>query len=268
MDSLNQKIIVRANNFNIDYFRLIGFDPKMNEYFEIFVYELPPGSGTKIDAECNYCGKIFKKSYRRFMETIDDVCCKECSVKKMQKTTFERFGNKCSLRNDVILQKSKDKNQEKLGVDYPFQNPKILEKCVDSTIEKYGSNNKLRKTSKQQILLHSLFGGIINKSIFPYFLDIFFEEEKIYFEYDGSGHEINIKMRNKTREWFDEKELKRELFLFEKGLKEFRIISKFDNIPDNEELMRIKNRAFDLLLNCEFIKYVYDLDAKTESFEK
>jgi hypothetical protein len=267
MDSLNQKIIIRANNFNIEHFRSIGYDPKMNEYMEIFVYELPLGSGTKIDVECNYCGKIFKKAYRRFLETQEDLCCLECRKLKMMKTSLEKYGNVCSLRNDIVGQKSKDKNQKNLGCDYPFQNSEILKKCIDSAIEN-GTNNKLRKTSQQQLLIHSLFGGTINRSMFPYFLDIFFEEEKIYFEYDGSGHEINIKMKNQTIEWFDEKELRREKFLFGKGLKEFRIISKTDNIPSNDILLQIKDRVFDLLLNQNFIKYIYDLDAKTESFEK
>jgi hypothetical protein len=268
VDSLNKKIIIRANNFNIEHLRSIGYNPEMNEYIEIFVYELSPGSGTKIDVECDYCGVIFKKAYRRFLETLGDICCNECKNIKMMKTSLERYGNICSLRNEVVQQKSRDKNQENLGCDYPFQNSDILKKCVDTTIEKYGKSKVLTKTSQQQSLIHSLLGGIINKSIFPYFVDIFFEEEKIYFEYDGSGHEINIKMKNQTREWFDEKELRRESFLFGKGLKEFRIVSKTDNIPSNDILLQIKDRAFDLLLNQNFIKYIYDLDAKTESFEK
>jgi hypothetical protein len=37
---------------------------------------------------------------------------------------------------------------------------------------------------------------------------------------------------------------------------------------EKNELLKIKERAFDLLLNNKHSKYVYDLNTKTESFEK
>lgn len=268
MDTLNQRITVRANNFNIAHFNSIGYFPKLNEYIEIFVKELPTGSGLKIDVECNYCGEIVKKSYRRFLETEDDLCCDSCKQEKMMKTSLAKYGNICSLRNEIVLEKSKKTNMKKLGVEFPFQDRDILKKCRDTTIEKYGKLVTFGwKVSKQQAEIHSVFGGIMNYNEFPYLLDIFFEKEKIYFEYDGSGHKLNVKIRGVTEEEFEEKESRRELFLYEKGYKQFRIKSSTDNLPERKELLKIKKRAFKLLLKNNLNKYVYDLDTKIESFE-
>jgi hypothetical protein len=268
MDIEKQKITVRINNFNENHFINLGYNVPRNTYVEIFVNELPSGSGLKIDVECNYCGKIFKKSYRRYLETKDNLCCNDCKDQKMMQTSLAKYGNICSLRNEEIQNKSKDKNLENLGVQFPFQNKEILKKCFNSCIEKYGKRIMSRTISKQQIYLHELFGGEINHIEFPYRLDIFFMEENIYLEYDGSGHTMGIKFKNMSLEEFYLKELGRSLFLEELGYKEFRIISNDDVLPSDAELLKIKERAFDLLLNKNFQQYIYNLNTKTESFEE
>lgn len=268
MNVEEQKIIVRVNNFNEEHFKSLGYIVKRNDYIEIFVNELPVGSGLKIDVECNYCGMIFKKAFRRYLETKDNICCNKCRSIKMMETSIDRYGNKCSLRNEEVQNKSKETNIKNLGVEYPFQNKEILKKCKISTIEKYGSGVLTKNISKQQERLHYLYGGILNFSIFPFTLDIFFEKENIYLEYDGSGHDMCIKMKRMTKEQFDEKEIKREEFLYGLGYKEFRFESKLDILPDDKILLEIKERAFDLLLIKNYQKYIYNLDTKTESFEE
>lgn len=266
MNPLEQKLRIRVNNFNVEHFKSIGYFPRLNDYIDIFVYELPVGSGTKIDVECNYCGNIFKKAYRKFLETQDDVCCENCKQEKMMKTSLRKYGNVCSLRNPDVLEKSKRTNQERLEVDFPFQNKSILSKCRETSIERYGEMFNSSSISKQQRQIHNVFGGKLNYSLFPYRLDILFEDEDIYFEYDGSGHFLSVKLGNESEEEFLYKETTREAFLYEKGYKQFRIKSETDIIPDDSELLEIKDRAFYILLDKNFNKYVYDLDNKTESF--
>jgi hypothetical protein len=267
LDIENQKIKVRVNNFNEEHFRNLGYYVNKNEFINILVKELPSGSGLKIDVQCNYCGKTFKKSYRRYLETKDNLCCNNCRHIKMMETSLEKYGNKCSLRNEKILQKSKETNLKNLGVEYPFQNKKILEKCSD-TLDKNGGREGLN-VSKPQIYLHDLYGGILNYVQFPYRLDILFKNEKIYFEYDGSGHKLGIKFGILTEEEFNQKELKRRIFLKEKGYKEFRLIAgKKDKLPSKEILLGIKQRAFEILLDWGYSRYIYNLVTKTESFEE
>ena len=268
MNIEEQKITVRINNFNETHFRNLGYAEPKNTYIEIFVGELPKGSGLKIDVICAYCGKHFMKSYRRYLETKSDICCDQCKQEKMMRSSLNKYGNKCSLRNPDIQAKSKKKNMQNLGVQYPFQNKSILEKCSNSSIRKHGKNYKKIKISMQQKYLHKLYGGILNYPEFPYFLDIFFENTKIYLEYDGSGHDLGVRLGHIPEKSFKEKELRRSSFLKNKGYKEFRIVSSDDIFPSDKELMIIKNRAFYILLEKNYSKYTYNLNAKTESFEE
>jgi len=268
MDVDNNIMKVRVNNFNEEHFKSLGYNVKRNAYIEIFVKELPIGSGLKVDVECNYCHKIFKKAYRRYLETKNNLCCEECRSLKMMDVSLEKYGNICSLRNEDVQRKSKEKNLKNLGVQFPFQNKDILRKCFEATVLKYGKRIMTKTISKQQIYLHQLFGGEINKVEFPFRLDIFFEQNAVYLEYDGSGHKMGIKFKGFTEEEFAEKEILRSLFLKEKGYKEFRIVSRDDILPSDKILLEIKNRAFDMLLNKNYCRYVYNLNTKTESFEE
>lgn len=268
MDINNQIVHVRINNFNEEHFRNLGYTFNRNDYIDIPAKHLPKGSGIKIKVECKYCRKIFEKAYRRYLETKDDVCCKECKGKKMMKTSIEKYGNKCSLRNEEVQEKSKKKNLKNLGVQYPFQNKEVLEKCRKTCRSKYGENYRSYTISKQQKYIHSLYGGILNYDEYPFMLDIYFSKENIYFEYDGSGHDLSVKMKQCTKKQFKEKEEYREKFLKEKGYKEFRIISEDDVLPDDKTLIGIKDRAFYFLLEKGYNKYTYNLNTKIESFKK
>lgn len=268
MDIDNQIISILINNFNLNHFINLGYDVKMGDTIKIKVKDLPHGSGLKIDVECNYCHKIFKKEYRRYIKTKNNICCDECKKYKMMETSLAKYGNICSLRNEAVLNKSKETNLKKLGVEYPFQSEEILKKCRQTCIDKYGDTYRNYIISKQQKYLHELYGGILNYNEYPYLLDIFFEEDKIYLEYDGSGHNLSIKLGEKTQEEFDIKEKQRESFLKQKGYKEFRIISNDDILPNDNVLLNIKERAFDILLKEGYNKYIYNLNTKIESFEK
>lgn len=269
IDIENQIIKVRVNNFNLDHFKNMGYSFKANDYIEIPAKHLPDGSGTKVKVQCLYCKIVFLKSWRRYLETKDKICCQKCKKIKMMETSEERYGNRCSLRNPEILKKSIKTNNEKLGVDYPFQNKEILEKCANESLRRHGDNyRKTRKISKQQIKIHSIIGGLLNHMVFPYFLDIFFEEEKIYFEYDGSGHNLSVKKGYISEESFKNRESTRKKFLKGLGYKEFRIICLDDKIPNYKKLIEIKERAFNFLLKENFSSYIIDLSNWTESLEK
>ena len=267
MDILNQKIKIRVNNFNMNHFKLLGYITKPNEYIEIYVKELPIGSGTKINVVCNYCGDVFKKPYRRYLETQKDICCKNCKNKKMVKNSILKYGYACSLKNDIVQEKSRLKNRDNLGVDYPFQNKDVLKKCKETSAKKYNKKCFSNKVSKPQIKIHDAVGGIMNKAEFPYLLDIFFKKDKIYLEYDGSGHTLSIKFGRVSENEFYEKENKRKQYLKELGYKEFRLVSTTDAIPDKKELLKIKKRAFKFL-KSGYNSYIYNLDTKTESFSE
>lgn len=267
MDIENQLIKVKVINFTEKHFQSLGYNVKNGDIIIIPAKHLPNGSGLKIDVVCNYCGKTFKKSWRRYLETKDNICCDECKEKKMMETSLNKYGNICSLRNPMVQQKSKEKNIKNLGVEYPLCSKSIRAKCLMSRRKNNNENDFLVRGSKNQQYLHKLFGGIYNYSISTYYLDIFFPEYKIYLEYDGSGHKLNIKLGNCSEEDFYTKEENRTKELLSYGLKEFRIISDNDYLPDDYDLYSIRNRAFYILLEKDFSIYTYNICDNIETFE-
>lgn len=279
MGLIQENIRVRVNNFNEDYFRSIGYDVPRNTYINIKINELPIGSGLKIKVKCDYCGKEFDKAYRRYLETKDDICCDECKTYKMQNTDLKKYGNKCSLRNKDIQKKSQETNLKKLGVKYPFQSQEILQKCKDTTLEKYGVENVLQSpeirktinkkylvkgisTSKQQIYIHKLYGGILNYYIDRCYIDIYLDKYNICCEYNGGGHNLSVIHNHITQEAFDNREKERDSRLINQGYKIFKIISIKDKLPSDKELLNIKKCAIKNL-NINDI-YIYDIDNKSE----
>lgn len=121
MDIDNQPIRIRVNNFNYEHFKSLGYDVPLNTYINIAAKELPYGAGTKIKVQCNYCGKIFEKPYRRYLETKDDVCCSECKTYKMIKSSLLKYGNKCSLRNPEVERKMIENNNKNSDVIFRYR---------------------------------------------------------------------------------------------------------------------------------------------------
>ena len=261
----NQKMDIRITNITESYFKGIGYDVKNGDKINIPIEELPKGSGLKVLVMCDYCNCVFEKQWRKILMSKDD-CCKDCKTKKMMKTSLERYGNVCSLRNPIIEKKMKENNLKKFGVEYPLQNKEILKKTKCNVLEESFFE---RITSKQQKKIHNLFGGILNYQIYPYIVDIFFPEERIYFEYDGGGHNLSVKLKQKEEKQFEKEQEIRTLYLKDKGLKEFRIIdsSKKGKLLEDNDMRKIKNKAFNLL-SKEYTSYIYNIDNNTETYWK
>ena len=260
----NQFVKIKVTNNTEGHFNKLGYNVKNGTWITISVEHLSNGSGIKIGVMCDYCGAPFVREWRKRFLYKDD-CCKKCKNKKMMNTSLKKYGNVCSLQNSEIHKKVKESNLLKYGVEYPLQNKEIHQKTINNTINQSFIN---RTTTKQQKFIYEIYGGQINYQIYPYIVDILFEEEKIFFEYDGGGHNLKVKFREMTQEEFDKQEQKRTKFLKNKGLKEFRIIdsSKKGNLPSIEKLLNIKNRAFKILNNTTNTTYIYNLDNNTETY--
>lgn len=266
MDIENQIIKIKVINFTEKHFQNLGYNVKNGDYIEIPAKHLPNGSGTKVKVQCSYCGKYFYKAWRRYLETKDSICCESCKERKMMDTSFAKYGNICSLRNPVVQEKSQATCIKNWGVPHSLMNAEVRAKCIKTRRNNFNSNDWILKGSKQQQKFYDLYGGIYNYTILDYYVDIYFPNYNIYFEYDGSGHNLSVKLNNITQEEFDEKEFIRTSRLLSLGLKEFRIISKYDLLPNDNELFSIKNRAFYILNELDYDIYIYDLDINTEYF--
>lgn len=97
--------------------------------------------------------------------------------------------------------------------------------------------------SIQQAHLQNLFGGETNYRVQNLFLDIALPAEKIYVEYDGSGHDLSVKKKDLTQEEFNEKQRRRTYALYRSGWKCIRFISRKDNLPSDEKLIELFCKA-------------------------
>lgn len=260
MDIDNQLITVRVINFTEKHFKSLGYDVKNGDVITIPAKDLPKGSGIKIDVECCYCHKIFKKSWRKYLETKEKCCCENCKERKMMETSLEKYGNICSLRNPEVQAKATATNMKNLGVQYPFQNPNILQKCRDS----YNKNNNTVMVSKQQKYICNLYGGRLNYPIALYFADILLDD--IVIEYDGRGHDLAVRLNHISYDEFIQKEQNREQTIINYGYKIFRIISHEDKLPSDDLLLKIKDNVCNTLHTTDYNIATYNIDTQEMIF--
>lgn len=230
---------------------------------------------------------------------VDNPTKNKDILNKMHQTMLERYGvehanqnekikeqgkNNClikygvdnPMKNDAVKQKQRNVCKEKYGYEFPVQNQEILNKIKQTNQRKYGVNfytetdefqtaSRLKgrnnaACSKIQEHICELYQGELN---YPYdrcFLDMFFPDDNIYCEYDGGGHDLAVKTKKLTQEEFDKKQRKRQYFLYRRGLKEFRIISKKDYLPNDDILLQMKDLAFYILKNNISSYIIFDID--------
>ena len=181
----------------------------------------------------------------------------------LRKTVQEKYGVDCCFQSEDIKAKIRETNLEKYGFPNVNQNPEIKEKNLinrNKVVEK--TRNVL--TSKEQVRLCKLFNCPINKLMTYYFLDGYFESEQIYFEYNGSGHDLSVQIGATTEKEFKAKETRRYHYLKTLGLKEFCIINtKKNKVPVNDEIMlKIKQFSFNKLQEENINWVIVDFDEK------
>jgi very-short-patch-repair endonuclease len=108
-------------------------------------------------------------------------------------------------------------------------------------------SNGTNQCSKQQKYLHNILGGKLNYPIGKSSLDIAFPDEKIYIEYDGSGHDLSVKLGRVTQQEFLDKEKRRNYALLKRGWKEIRIVSKDDKLPTSYKIKQMFDEAINYL---------------------
>ena len=180
---------------------------------------------------------------------------------KQHITNLYKYGSEYIGGSEEIKEKIKNTLLERYGVDNPILFPKFKEKAMESRLK--NSNDIFFNgipTSKQQIYFWNIYGGEINKLVNGYFVDILLENN-IYFEYDGSGHDLSIKLKQTTEEKFNKREEKRRKILEDLNFKEFRIISNTDVLPNKDFLINLKNIAF-FYFDNGYKHFIYNLETK------
>lgn len=207
-------------------------------------------------------------------QKLEETCLEKYGVKntleseiiqqKITATFNEKYGVDKPFQNPGIIKKVQNTHLKKYGFINPIQNQQIKEKAKQTNINKYGVENvflldsiqeKARKTmyynnnsprSKQQIYLCNLLGGELNYPFSKYLLDIAFLEKKIYIEYNGGGHNLQVKLNKQTKEEVLKREIIRNSLLKRSGWKRIEFISSQDYLPTDEKIFEMMDIAFNI----------------------
>jgi hypothetical protein len=210
--------------------------------------------------------------------------CNECGLKKLS--------DQLKLDIGFVKQYFADNNciplfEEYFGVHVPleyicecgekgktsfsdFKSGKRCGNCrvqrIQETMYKHGT----QQCSLQQKYLHDLLGGELNLPINSSTLDIAYPSDKIYIEYDGSGHDLSVKLGSMTSEEFEKKEKNRRYALYKLNWKEIRIISRKDYLPSDDIIIEMISFAKQYFIT-EHSWIVFDIDnkiVKSSQFDK
>lgn len=116
---MTKEIVVKVNNFNRSYYEKIGIKFSINKDLKLPIEQLSPGSEKKVVVQCDYCGRIFEKRYRFFLEgrnasVIKKDCCDSCQKFKNQEALQEKYNvSNVSFLSTVKRKISKNKRGDK-----------------------------------------------------------------------------------------------------------------------------------------------------------
>lgn len=147
---------------------------------------------------------------------------------RIKQTDIKKYGVPHHVMAPDVIAKRKRTNLKRYGVEFPIQNEEILHKSISSRYQ-HGSFT----CSKQQYKLYEIIGGELNYPFKNFVIDIAFPDEKIAVEWDGSGHDLSVRMGYVTEKEFNRNENYRNVTLFNNDWKIIRFITKKDIFPDN-----------------------------------
>ena len=198
----------------------------------------------QIDINMEKYGVPYLFQSKEFKETSKETQLEKYGVESYTQTDeykayFDKRWSefKDSDRYSKWFEKRENTNMSKYGVKNVMSNPEIREKAMQSFYE-----NGKTPVSRYQKKIHETIGGTLNYPARGYLLDIAFPEDKIYIEYDGGGHNLQVKFGKLTPDEFKSKEFTRFKKLISSSWKEVRIIN-------------YKDRKIDLILVKDFVDY-------------
>lgn len=202
----------------------------------------------------------------RHVKEVDD---------KIKATNMKLYGVENPFESKEIRDKGIETTFKKFGVDNYFKLEGFHDIQKQSMLDRYGYehyredsiksseatakrnmtlyNNQTAPTSMQQTYIHNTLGGELNYPVDRLMLDVAFPEEKIYLEYQGSGHNLSVKLNKITENDFNRKELSRYYYLKNLGWKMIEITSPNDILPKEDELNEIFNLAKDYLKETSYV---------------
>jgi len=127
---------------------------QMGAHITVKVSDLSNGSKVKIHCSCDNCGKVQEISYvswkqRTHLELGD--LCKSCATKvKLPQIMEEEYGCSNAANISCFIDKKKNTNLQKYGVEWAIASKQVREEIVNSYINNYGVSNPMKNIEVKQ----------------------------------------------------------------------------------------------------------------------
>jgi len=112
--------------------------------FEVKIKDLSKGSGIKILAQCEKCGKEKEMRYIVYLKIKNNgniYVCPSCSYFKNKQTCLKNHGVENPSQSEEIKKKKKETTLKNYGVENPNQSKKVQERTKKTNLKRYGVEN-------------------------------------------------------------------------------------------------------------------------------
>ena len=185
----------------MEYYQSKGYSCKIGDTIEIEAEDITEGSKIKIEYVCDICGQSFVRSpssnKRAKKEKLIDTC-PNCSRQRARMTCLERYGVDNAMKKEEFQRKCEESKQ----------------KANFESDKNYSSSGfeKGIPVSAGQYQIASFFSDFeVNYHLGKYYIDLFYNN--IAIEYDGKGHDLQVRMGKISLEEFQEKEKQKTDFI-------------------------------------------------------
>jgi len=223
---------------------------------------------------CFDCFPIKQKEVVQAKYNVDSTMqIKEIKNKSLN-TIREKYGVDNVMQYKNIHNKFVNSMIEKHGVEYAQQSYKIREKTKNNNIVKFGVScpmynsdlkNKIKsgflfvngiRVSKNQFKIAEFLNGALNTNIGGKYADMVLLDNNIIVEYDGSGHDLSVKLGKVSKEIFEEKDKNRIHLFNQLGYKCLIVQNTKEKIIDDNILQNISQYINELKCkNNELLYY-------------
>lgn len=178
-------------------------------------------------------------------------------VARRKQTCLQKYGTESPCSSEVVKEKIKHTLMEKYGVDNPTKNADILRKSMAT---RYQHGNQT--CSCQQYALYEIIGGELNYPVGSFYVDIALLDDHIAIEYNGSGHDLSVRLGRVSPTKFVRNENYRKKYLYKNGWLLITFITKKDVVPTRSEVLHMLDFAKQTFANGRhWIEF--DLDGRT-----